>query len=112
MLDRRQFLAGLLSTIAAAAVTRNGVLRPSEEIAQPERRVFDMAANTWRIPAATWNEGLVTYWEHGHVNCRCVLPHPSALTAYAQAVMRLGPALFIPLDGSGAVYVEGKWYWS
>ena len=103
MLNRRQFLAGLLSTVAAAAITRNGVLRPAQEVAQPKRRIFDMAQNTWR-------EGMVTYWDLGHVNCRCVLPHPSELTAYAQAVVRLGPVLFAPLDGSGAVYIEGKWY--
>ena len=55
MLNRRQFLAGLLSTVAAAAITRNGVLRPAQEVAQPKRRIFDMAQNTWR-------EGMVTYW--------------------------------------------------
>ena len=41
MIDRRTFLKGLLSSVTAAAVLRNGVWRP-------ERTVFDMAQNTWR----------------------------------------------------------------
>jgi len=36
-MDRRQFLKGLLATVAAAAVTRNGILQP-----EPERTIFDM----------------------------------------------------------------------
>lgn len=48
MLTRRDFLKGLLTTIAATAIARNGVLRPSEELEAPERTIFDMAQNTWR----------------------------------------------------------------
>ena len=45
-MDRRQFLKGLLATLAATAVLRDGVLQPD-----PERRVFDMGDGwaAWRM---------------------------------------------------------------
>lgn len=36
-MDRRQFLRGLLATLAATAIPHNGVLQPG-----PGRRIFDM----------------------------------------------------------------------
>jgi len=52
MLTRRNFLKGLLSSVAAGALIKNGILQPEQVIAEPERRVFDMAANTWRQPGS------------------------------------------------------------
>ena len=45
---RRNFLKGLLSSVAAGALIKNGILQPEQVIAEPKRRVFDMGANTWR----------------------------------------------------------------
>ena len=60
MLTRRNFLRGLLSSVAAGALVKNGVLQPGQVIAEPERRVFDMAANTWR---ENWNEWPLCLWK-------------------------------------------------
>jgi hypothetical protein len=48
MLTRRNFLKGLLSTVATGALVKNGIVQPEQVIAEPKRRVFDMAENTWR----------------------------------------------------------------
>lgn len=42
MLTRREFIKGLLALGAASVLPKGGILRP-------ERRIFDMAANTWRL---------------------------------------------------------------
>ena len=51
MLTRRGFLKGLLSSVAAAALVKNGIVQPEQIIAEPDRRIFDMAENTWRRQA-------------------------------------------------------------
>ena len=43
MLTRRNFLRGLLSSVAAGALVKNGILRPEQVIAEPERRVFHVS---------------------------------------------------------------------
>jgi hypothetical protein len=48
MLSRRNFLKGLLATVATGALVKNGIVQPERVIAEPKRRVFDMAQNTWR----------------------------------------------------------------
>jgi hypothetical protein len=48
MLNRREFLRGLLATVATGALVKGGIVQPDQMIEVPERKIFDMAANTWR----------------------------------------------------------------
>ena len=63
-MNRRKFLQGLLS-LAALAIQKNGILRPSAEIEQPTRTIFDMNANTWRSysDAVMGTKGVLTFWD-------------------------------------------------
>jgi len=58
---RRQFLRNLLATVATGVLVKGGVVQPEQVIAEPKRRVFDMAENTWRQP---WH---VTFTESARV---------------------------------------------
>lgn len=62
-INRRNFLKGLLASVATGAFIKNGVAQPMQVIAEPERQVFDMAANTWRGQLQL----------SPHINCRCVI---------------------------------------
>lgn len=99
MLTRRNFLKGLLSSVAAAALVKNGIV-------QPERWTIDMGANTWRqrwtTMTAAWNGKIVHYaiWDRAlsaqeimslstfdsvelsplHYNCQCVLASPPLIS--------------------------------
>lgn len=50
MLTRRNFLKGLLSSVAAGALIKNGILQSEQVIAEPGPWTIDMGANTWRRP--------------------------------------------------------------
>ena len=106
MLTRRDFLKGLLSSVAAGALVKNGVLRPEQVIAEPERRVFDMAANTWRREWTT----MVTVWDGriGHTavwNRKLTVEETAILSdipppwrtvwhVYERAVLKSAPVLY------------------
>ena len=83
MLTRRNFLKGLLSSVAAGALIRNGIVQPEQVIEEPQRRIFDMGAHTYR-KALLGLPGLRGYWPMDgvpfHVNCRCALPMPLRLS--------------------------------
>lgn len=77
-LSRRSFLRGLLSSVAAAALIKNGIVQPEQVIEEPKRRVFDMGRYTYRKSLLKL-PGLRGYWPMdglppGHVNCRCAHP--------------------------------------
>jgi hypothetical protein len=58
MQTRRTFLKGLLASVAAGALVKNGVLQPEQVIAETRPWTIDMAANTWRrytTLATVWN---------------------------------------------------------
>ena len=75
MLTRRGFLKGFLASVAAAALVKNGVI-------QPERRIFDMAANTWR------DQITATAFRFERVTASCPWPGMIEWDAYVDGVFR------------------------
>jgi len=67
MWTRREFLQGLVKTIMAQSILKNGVWQPDDVNAEvPQRTIFDMAQNTWRKPKtlnllATYPYSVVSY---------------------------------------------------
>ena len=78
MQTRRNFLKGLLTAVAAAALVKNGVIRPGRAIAEPRPWTIDMAANIWR-------DQKLHYW------------------AQAENWPRLPPRLLFEYSGTGIV---------
>ena len=85
MLTRRGFLKGLLMSVAAGALVKNGIVQPEQRIVgvdyahEPDCSsviVFDMGAHTYR-KALLELPGLRGYWSMDmpplHANCRCVI---------------------------------------
>lgn len=60
MQTRRTFLKGLLSSVAAGALIKNGIIRPEQVIAELRPWTIDMAAHTWR---ENWNEWPLCLWK-------------------------------------------------
>ncbi|GAF79090.1 unnamed protein product [marine sediment metagenome] len=101
MLTRRGFLKGLLSSVAAGALIKNGIVQPEQVLAEARPWTIDMGANTWRnsqpmtldikwyeatgpayddlggfLVPAEWGKDWIDTLPPFHVNCRCTLPMP------------------------------------